>query len=528
MKKKILISDKIAQEGLDLLEKNGSFEVVYKTDCDVEELKKQIKDAHALIIRSATKVTEEIINASEKLEVIARAGIGLDNVDIPRATEKGVVVMNTPGGNTVSTAEQAVGMIFAISRNTPQADASMKQQKWEKKKMEGVELKDKTVAVIGLGRIGMEVARKCRGLGMRVIGYDPYIPAEKVREFEVEVVALEEVWKLADYITVHTPLTDQTRDIINKDVFPKLKPTVRLINCARGGIYNENDLYEALKEGKIAGAALDVFTEEPPKNIPPFHELENVVLTPHLGASTKEAQVSVAVEAAQNIMEYLETGIARSSVNFASLNMTEYNALKPFINLVEKMGYFQGAVLKGKIKTVQIYYSGEFGDYNLEPVTSAYLKGLIDPFIDWNVNYVNAPIIAKERGIKVQTGDDSEVRDYTHLVTIKAEGENGTNELWGTVIGKQPWIVKYDDYLVDFIPTGKMLVMHNNDVPNVIGSIGTFLGERNVNIANLHLARTKRGGEALVILELDDELSQEFLDQLLELPQIIDLNFLSL
>ena len=528
MKKKILVSDKIAQEGLDFLQKDGSFEVVYKTDCDLDELKKQIKNANALIIRSATRVTEEILNATENLEVIARAGIGLDNVDIPKATEKGVVVMNTPGGNTVSTAEHTVGMIFALSRNIPQADASMKQQKWEKKKMEGVELYGKTVAIIGLGRIGMEVARMCRGIGMHVIGYDPYIPADRVHDTEVEVLELEDIWKKADYITVHTPLTDQTRDLVNKNVISRLKPGVRLINCARGGIYNEQDLYDALKENKIAGAALDVYTKEPPENLPPFHELPNVILTPHLGASTREAQVSVAVEAAQNVTQYLDTGIARSSVNFASLNMTEYNALKPFINLVEKMGRFQGSIMKGKINTVQIYYSGEFGDYNLEPVTSAYLKGLIDPFVDWNVNYVNAPVIAKERGIKFQTGEDSEVKDYTHLITVKVEGDGISNELWGTVIGKQPWVVKYDEYLVDFIPTGKMLVMHNNDVPNVVGSIGTFLGERNVNIANLHLARTRRGGKALVILELDDDLSQDFLNQLGELPEIIDLNFISL
>ncbi len=528
MKKKILVSDKMAQEGLDLLQKNGSFEVVYKTDCDVDELKKQIKDANALIIRSATRVTEEILQAAESLEVVARAGIGLDNVDIPRATERGVVVMNTPGGNTVSTAEHAVGMIFAVSRNIPQADAYMKQQKWEKKKLEGVELNGKTIAIIGLGRIGLEVARKCRGMGMRVIGYDPYIPADRVNDIEVEVTELEDIWKNADYITVHTPLTDQTRDLVNRNVFPKLKPGVRLINCARGGIYNEQDLYDALKEGKIAGAALDVFTEEPPETLPPFHELSNVILTPHLGASTREAQVSVAVEAAQNVSEYLRTGIARSSVNFASLNMAEYNALKPYINLMEKMGRFQGAVMNGKVNTVQIYYSGEFGDYNLEPVTSAYLKGLIDPFVDWNVNYVNAPVLAKERGIRFQTGESSDVKDYTHLITVKVEGDEKSNELWGTVIGKQPWVVKFDEYLVDFIPTGKMLVMHNNDVPNVVGSIGSFLGESNVNIANLHLARTKRGGKALVILELDDELSQDFLSQMGELPEIIDLNFISL
>ena len=528
MKKKILISDKLAEEGIAILNKNSAFEVVYKTGLSEEDLKKEIKDAHGLIIRSATKANANVIAVAEKLQVIARAGVGLDNVDIGKATEKGVVVMNTPGGNTISTAEQAISMLFALARKTTFADASMKKGEWEKKLFEGTELRGKTIAVIGLGRIGTEVAKRCKALAMRVIGYDPFIAKEALSKSEIEIVDLEDIWREADFITVHTPLTDQTRDLINKDVIKKLKPTVKLINCARGGIYNEQDIYDALKEKKIAGAALDVFTQEPPKTLPPFHELGNsVVLTPHLGASTEEAQVAVAIEAAENVAEYLLSGVARNSANFPSLEVNEYNFLKPYVDLVEKMGALQGAVMGGKVSEVGIYYTGVFGNYNLSPLTASYIKGLISPYTDMSINFVNAPFVAKERGIKIQIGEDQDSRDYSHLIIIKVKGDEGENEIWGTVIGNQPWIVKFNEYLIDFIPSGKMIIMHNNDVPNVVGSIGTFLGKKGVNIANLHLARTKRGGKALVMIEVDDVMDKETLDEMGKLPEILDLKFVS-
>ncbi len=528
MKKKVLISDKLAREGVDILKKFDEIDLVFNPDLSKEEFLTEISDAHGLIVRSATKVTEEVIGAANNLQVIARAGVGLDNVDIIKATEKGIVVMNTPGGNTMSTAEQAIALMFAIARLTPMADASMKEGKWEKKLFQGTELRGKTIAVIGLGRIGMEVAKRCRGLSMRVIGYDPFISKEKLLEHDIEIVELDEIWEQADFITVHTPLTDQTRNIVNKDVIKKMKKTVRVVNCARGGIYNEQDLYEALKEKRIAGAALDVFTEEPPSALPPFHELDNVVLTPHLGASTDEAQVSVAIEAAENVAEFLLSGIARNSVNFPSLDINEYNFLKPFLDLVEKMGSFQGAIMNGNVDNVNIFYSGDFEKYNLSPLTSAYIKGLIAPFTEIDVNFVNAPVVARERGIKIQTGEDTSSRDYSHLIKIKVAGGEGSNELWGTIIGRQTWFVKFDEYMIDFAPRSGMLVIHNNDVPNVVGSIGTFLGKHGINIANFHLARTERGGKALMIVDIDDEIDSKLFKRFEKLPEIIDVRYIKM
>jgi len=388
MKKKIVISDTIAEEGIAVLRENNLFDIVYTPGIKSDELMKELHDAHGLIVRSSTKVTAELIDAAPDLQVIARAGMGLDNVDIEHATEKGIVVMNTPAGNTISTAEHTIAMLLSLVRKIPGADASMKQGKWEKNRFQGAELRGKMIAVIGLGRVGMEVARRCKGLSMRVAGYDPFISKDSKLNVDIEFPDIDDIWRTADFITVHTPLNDQTKNLIQKSVIRKMKPSVRLINCARGGIINERDLYDALKNSEIAGAALDVFTEEPPASLPPFHELDNVVLTPHLGASTGEAQVSVAVEAAEIVAEYLTTGIARNSVNLPSLDIHELAFLKPYLDLAEKIGRFQGAVTKGRVKDVSIFYSGDFRSFNLSPLTSSYIRGLLSPYTEYNVNFV--------------------------------------------------------------------------------------------------------------------------------------------
>jgi D-3-phosphoglycerate dehydrogenase len=342
MKKKILVCDGLAPEGIDVLKAAGAFDLTILDEPSHEELKRSITDANGLIVRSHSKVSADVIDAAPALQVIARAGTGLDNIDIDRATEKGIAVINTPVGNTTSAAEHTIALLFSLARKIPMADADMKARRWEKNLCQGIELRGKTIAVIGLGRIGSEVAARCRALSMRVVGYDPFISSQPAPGTEVEMLPLEEIWRQADFITVHTPLTDETKDLVNRDVIRRMKPDVRLINCARGGIYNEQDLYDALKTKRIAGAAIDVFTEEPPEHLPPFHELDNVVLTPHLGASTQEARISVAVEAAQVVAEYLTTGIARNSVNVPPTDQTEYEFLKPYINLAEKMGRLRG------------------------------------------------------------------------------------------------------------------------------------------------------------------------------------------
>ncbi len=526
MKKKILVCDGLAPEGIEVLKAAGAFDLTMLDEPSHEELKRAITDAHGLIVRSHSKVSADVIDAAPSLQVIARAGTGLDNIDIDRATEKGIAVMNTPVGNTTSAAEHAIALLFSLARKIPMADADMKARRWEKNLFQGVELRGKTIAVIGLGRIGREVAARCRALSMRVVGYDPFIATQSSPGLEVEMLPLEEIWRQADFITVHTPLTGETKDLVNRDVIRRMKPDVRLINCARGGIYNEQDLFDALKNKRVAGAAIDVFTEEPPEHLPPFHELDNIVLTPHLGASTQEAQVSVAVEAAQIVAEYLTTGIARNSVNVPPTDQSEFEFLKPYINLAEKMGRLQGSLTGGRVSEVIIHYSGDFRNFNLAPVTASYIRGLLAPFTELNINFVNAPLIARQRGIKIITGEDPVSHDYSHLINIRAAGNGSGNEAWGTVLGKQPWIVKMNDYLIDFIPSGRMLVMHNNDVPNVVGTIGNFLGERKINIANLHLARTKRGGKALVIIEIDDDLDSSVIEKMRALPEILDLKYI--
>ncbi len=526
MKQKIVISDTIADEGIAVLNESKLFDVFYKPGITPDELMKELHTAHGLIVRSATKVTAELIDAAPELQVIARAGIGLDNVDIERATEKGIVVMNTPAGNTISTAEHTIAMLLSLVRQIPGADNSMKQGKWEKNRFQGTELRGKVIAVIGLGRVGLEVARRCKGLSMRVAGYDPFISKDSKLNVDLEFPDIDDIWRTADFITVHTPLNDQTKNLINKSVISKMKSSVRLINCARGGIINETDLYNALKNGEIAGAALDVFTKEPPSSLPPFHELANVVLTPHLGASTGEAQVSVAVEAAEIVAEFLTTGIARNSINLPSLDIHELAFLKPYIDLAEKIGRFLGSAMKGRIRDVSIFYSGDFRNFNLSPLTSSCIRGLLSPYTEYNVNFVNASFIARERGIRIQIGEDPVSHDYSHLISIRVTGDEGTSEVWGTVLGKQPWFVKYNEYLIDFIPTGRMVALYNNDVPNVIGNVGNFFGSCKINIANFHLARTKRGGKAFMVIEVDTDLTPEVIKGLKGLPDIIDAQYI--
>jgi D-3-phosphoglycerate dehydrogenase / 2-oxoglutarate reductase len=517
---KVLISDNLSTCGVDILKKAG-LEVEFRSKTTVEEIEKMIGDYDALIIRSATKVTAGLLEKASKLKIVGRAGSGLDNVDIPAATKKGVVVMNTPGGNTVTTAEHTIGMIFACARMIPQAYSSMKAGKWEKKKFEGVELFDKTLGIIGLGAIGGVVANRCTALGMKVLAFDPFISTEKAKQLGIELADLETIYKRSDFITLHTPKTKETAGLINKDTIAKMKDGVRIINCARGGIVNEADLYEALKSGKVAGAAFDVFEKEPPENHP-LMTLDNFIATPHLGASTLEAQENVATAVAEQIVDYLIAGTVRNAVNVPSVPADQLPSLSPYINLAERMGLFAAQVIEGGLTQVTVEYSGDVSNLKLEPVTLAALKGLLTPMIQENVNYVNAPLIAKDRGIEVKVSKSSDTREYTSLITIKVKA--GAKEL--TVSGtlnskKEPRIIQVDDFPMETVPEGDMLVLMNNDKPGVIGGIGTLMGQSGVNIARMQFGRDKQGGLAMSIVSVDSPISDELMNKVRKLPNVL-------
>jgi D-3-phosphoglycerate dehydrogenase len=517
---KVLISDNLSTCGVDILKKAG-LEVEFRSKTTVEEIEKMIGDYDALIIRSATKVTAGLLEKAAKLKIVGRAGSGLDNVDIPAATKKGVVVMNTPGGNTVTTAEHTIGMIFASARMIPQAYSSMKAGKWEKKKFEGVELFDKTLGIIGLGAIGGVVANRCTALGMKVLAFDPFISTEKAKQLGIELADLETIYKRSDFITLHTPKTKETAGLINKDTIAKMKDGVRIINCARGGIVNEADLYEALKSGKVAGAAFDVFEKEPPENHP-LMTLDNFIATPHLGASTLEAQENVATAVAEQIVDYLIAGTVRNAVNVPSVPADQLPSLSPYINLAERMGLFAAQVIEGGLTQVTVEYSGDVSNLKLEPVTLAALKGLLTPIIQENVNYVNAPLIAKDRGIEVKVSKSSDTREYTSLITIKVKAGSKEMSVAGTLNSKkEPRIIQVDDFPMETVPEGDMLVLMNNDKPGVIGGIGMLMGQNGINIARMQFGREKQGGLAMSIVSVDSTISDEIMNKVRKLPNVL-------
>ena len=517
---KVLISDNLSTRGVEILKKAG-FDVDFRSKTPVEEIEQIIGDFDALIIRSATKVTAALLEKATKLKVIGRAGSGLDNVDIPAATKKGVVVMNTPGGNTVTTAEHTIGMLFACARMIPQAYASMKAGKWEKKKFEGVELWDKTLGVVGLGAIGGVVASRCAALGMKVLAYDPFISTEKAKALGVELADLPTIWKRADFITVHTPKTKETANLINTATIAQMKDGVRIINCARGGIVNEQDLYEALKSGKVGAAAFDVFEKEPPENHP-LLTLDNFIATPHLGASTQEAQENVATAVAEQVVDYLVGGTVRNAVNVPSVPADQLPTLSPYINLAERMGLFQAQLCEGGLTEVLVEYSGEVASLKLEPVTLAALKGLLTPILEENVNYVNAPLIAKSRGIEVKVSTSSGGSEYTSLVTIRVKAGGKELSVAGTLNSrKEPRIVQVDNFPMEAVPEGDMLVVMNNDKPGVIGGIGMLMGENGINIARMQFGRESAGGRAISVVSIDSPVSEAIMAKIRKLPNVI-------
>jgi D-3-phosphoglycerate dehydrogenase len=500
---KILVSDSLSKEGVELLQKAG-FVVDVKTRLSKDELLKEIKNYDGLIVRSGTKVTGEVIAAAIRLKIVGRAGSGLDNVDQAAATKRGVVVMNTPGGNTVTTAEHTMSMICAMARRIPQATAKLKSGGWEKDKFMGVELYNKTLGVVGFGQIGGYLSKLAQGFSMNVIAYDPYLSPEKAQKMGVEVVTLDEVFRRADIISVHTPLTPETRSLINAAAIAKMKPGVMLVNCARGGIINEADLVEALKTKRVAAAAFDVFEEEPVKPDHPLLALDNFICSPHIGASTTEAQENVAIGIAEQIADYFTKGIARGAVNIPSVPPDLLPRLQPYLSLAERLGLLLAQLYEGGLEQVTVEYNGEVASLTLAPLTVAVLKGLLTPILQDEVNFVNAPLLARERGIEVKEVKSSDAGDFTSVVRVRVEAGKKSHRVAGTLHNKkESRVIEIDDFQVEIVPEGHMLLIFNEDKPGAIGAVGQILGDHAVNIARMQCSREAQGGRALLLLGLD-------------------------
>lgn len=518
---KVLISDKLGEEGVKILQNEEGIEVDVKTGLAPEELKKIIGQYDGLIIRSATKVTADLLEAATNLKVVGRAGIGLDNVDIPAATKKGVAVMNTPGGNVVTTAEHTLSLMMALTRNIPQGTATIKQGLWEKKKLEGREIFNKTLGVIGFGKIGSVVADRARGLKMRVVVFDPVVQPEVIEKEGFEYVDLDDLFKQADYITVHVPKIPATVGLLNKAAFDKMKDGVMVVNCARGGIIDENDLYEAITSGKVAGAALDVFSTEPPPADLPLLKLDKVIATPHLGASTKEAQTNVAVAVAQQFIEFLKYNNIINAVNVPAVSGKLLEQLRPFMTLADRMGSMQAQFATGQLKEIHLAYQGDFRGLDLKPVTTAFLKGVLDLLVQDGVNAVNAPVLAKDMGIKVSETETAESDKFMNLISAKVVTTDRECLVEGSVFGKtDARIVRIDDFRIEIIPEGHLALIHNLDEPGAIGSIGNLMGENKINISQMQVGTQVGGQNNIILIRTDDALNDDMQKKILALPKV--------
>jgi D-3-phosphoglycerate dehydrogenase / 2-oxoglutarate reductase len=520
MTAKVLISDALSPAAVAIFKERG-LDVEFQPNLgkDKDKLAETINGFDGLAIRSATKVTAKMLERAEKLKVIGRAGIGVDNVDIPAATARGVIVMNTPFGNSITTAEHAVTLMLSLARQIPEADASTRAGKWEKNKFLGVEISGKTLGVIGCGNIGSIVADRALGMKMKVIAYDPFLSDERALDLGVEKVELEELLRQADFITLHTPLTNKTRNIINADSLKLTKKSVRLINCARGGLVDEAALYEALSSGRIAGAALDVFVTEPATESPLF-ALPNVVCTPHLGASTSEAQENVALQIAEQMSDYLIRGAISNAVNFPSISAEEAPKLKPFVALAEKLGSFAGQLTETGIKRVQVSYEGAVAQMNTRALTSAAIAGLLRPMLQ-DVNVVSAPIVAKERGIVVEETRRESEGDYESLITVAIVTDRQSRSVAGTVYADgRPRIVNIKGIRIDAEFGPSMLYVTNQDKPGFVGRFATLLASAGINIATFHLGRETAGGNAIALVEVDGAVPPDVLAQVQKIPNV--------
>lgn len=524
---KILVLDGVSEKGVEILREPGFDVEVFDGKLTEDQLVAKIVDFNAVIVRSATKITERVINAAPNLKIIGRAGVGVDNIDTNAATQAGVIVVNAPDGNTIAAAEQTLALILAVARNVPQANENLKKGKWMRKEYLGVELREKVLGVIGLGRIGTAVAKRAQGFQMKTIGYDPFVTEEKAQEIGIQLMTLDDVIRNADFLTVHLPLTKESRYMLDSTAFEKMKDGVRIINVARGGIIDEKALYEAVASGKVAAAALDVFEVEPTTESPLF-ELDNVIVTPHLGASTEEAQVNVALDVAREIVAVLQGAMATNAVNMPAIPNEVLMAVKPYFNLAEKLGSFAAQLTK-EYDTIEITYSGEIAALEVAPLTTAVTKGVLEAVAQLPVNYVNAPFLAKNKGIKIISAKRSDSEDYTSLITVKLTGGKCSKEISGTLFrNNDARIVMIDGYHVDAIPQGHMLVAPHVDKPRIIGRVGMILGDYDINIASMQVGRKETGGRAVMVLGVDAPINDESLRLIGEIDGILDVTPVSL
>jgi D-3-phosphoglycerate dehydrogenase len=529
---RVLVTDKLVEEGLERLRAEPGIEVVVDTKLaqDVPALRQALGEADGIVIRSGTQMTAEVLEGQSRLKAIVRAGVGVDNIDVAAATRRGIVVMNTPGGNTVSTAEHTMALLLALSRNVAKANDSLKSGKWDRNKFTGTQLEGKTLGVIGLGRVGLAVAKRAQGFGMSVVGFDPFLSAERAHELGVESVQrLDDLWPRCDFLTLHTPMTAETRNIVGAAEIARMKPSVRIINCARGGLIDEAALAEALDSGKVAGAAIDVFEPEPPPAGHPLVNHPSVLVTPHLGASTEEAQVSVAVEAARLLTEFLTRGQVRFSVNMPTLDRAELEDLRLYLNLAWRLGMLHAQMDRGTLKNARLTYRGEIAHKNTKLVTAAFAAGLMESALEEQVNLVNAMALARERGIDIEERAAEAPGDFGTLVQSEVTTERKKYVAAGTLFGKQFLrLVRLGSYLLDAHIDGTLLVFTHMDRPGLIGFIGRTLGDEGVNIAQMNVGREEQGGEAIGVVNLDSVPSPKALEAVQNHPDVLSVSVIKL
>ena len=517
---KVLIADAINEKGIENLKEVA--EVVVDTSITPEELANTIHEYDGIVVRSRTKLTADLIKKADNMKIIARAGVGVDNIDLNAATEKGIMVVNSPESTSITVAEHTMGLLLTMARKLSIADKSVKEGKWEKKKFMGVELRNKTLGVIGMGRIGSQVVNRCKAFEMDAMAYDPYLPEEVAKQMGVKLTDLDTVLKNADFITIHVPLTPETKHLISTEQFEIMKDSAFITNCARGGIIDEDALYDALTNNKIGGAALDVYEEEPPAEDSKLFELDNIVLTPHIAASTKEAQRDAAIIVADEIIDLFKGGTPKNVLNMPRIDNKTYKEVSPYLELCEKLGSFISQAVNGKIKEIEIVYSGELAEIdNLEILTRTVLQGAINPFLSSPVNAVNASLVAKDRGISVTEGRKDNDKGYDSLIKVIAKSNKDKFSAEGTNL-HEARILKVNDYWVDVIPEGHMFIAKYEDVPGSIGKIGTKLGEYGVNIGIMQVGRDEQGGRAIMILTLDKEIPNNVIKEIQGLDNVYD------